>query len=68
VSAAKVIDEIKYLPPSGQAEVIPCAIELARSWQLSGKELGALADRLCESDDPLEIARLKSAITRGFYG
>jgi len=27
-----------------------------------------LADRLAESDDPAEIIRLKSAMTRGFYG
>ena len=68
VSAAKVIDEIRHLPPGEQAEVIQFTIELARSWHVSGKELGELADRLSESDDPLEIARLKSVMTRGFYG
>jgi hypothetical protein len=68
VSAAKVIDEIRHLPPGEQAEVIQFTFELARSRQLSGKELGELANRLSESDDPAEIARLKSAMTRGFYG
>jgi len=68
VTAAKVIEEIKHLPPSEQAEVIQFAVELARSRQLTPQELGQLADRLAESDDPAEIIRLKSATTRGFYG
>jgi len=68
VSAAKVIDEIKHLPPGEQAEVIQFTIGLARSRQLSGKELGELANRLSESENPVEIVRLKSTMTRGFYG
>ena len=68
MSAAKVIEEIKHLPPSQQAEVIQFAVELARHRQLTAQELGELADRLAESDDPAEIMRLKSAMTRGFYG
>jgi len=44
------------------------AIELAGSRQLSGQQLGELAERLASSHDPAEIARLKSAMTRGFYG
>jgi hypothetical protein len=67
VSAVKVIDEIRHLPPGEQAEVIQFTIEPALSRQLSGKELGGLANKLSESDDPAEIARLKSAMTRGFY-
>lgn len=68
MTAAKVIDEIKHLPPNEQAEVIQFTVELARSRQLSAPELGELAGRLAESDDPTEIVRLKSAMTRGFYG
>ena len=68
MTAAKVIEEIKHLAPNEQAEVIQFAIELAQQRQLSGKELGEMAERLAESRDPLEIARLKSAMTRGFYG
>jgi hypothetical protein len=68
MTAAKVIDEIKHLPPDEQAEVIQFAFELARSRQLSAEELGELADKLAASDDPTEIVRLKSAMTRGFYG
>ncbi len=68
MTAAKVIDEIKHLPPDEQAEVIQFAFELARNRQLSAEELGELADKLAASDDPTEIVRLKSAMTRGFYG
>ena len=68
MTATKVIEEIEHLPPGGQAEVIQYAFELARRRQLSAQELGELADRLAESDDPAEIVRLKSAMTRGFYG
>ncbi len=68
MTAAKIIEEIKHLPPSEQVEVIQFAVELARSRQLTAQELGQLADQLAESEDPAEIIRLKSAMTRGFYG
>ena len=68
MTAAMVIDEIRHLPPGEQAEVIQFTLELARSRQLTPKELGELAGRLAESNDPAEIIRLKSAMTRGFYG
>ena len=66
MKATEVIDEIKHLPLAEQAEVIRFAIELARDRQLSGEELGLLADRLANSQDPAEIARLRSAMTQGF--
>jgi hypothetical protein len=68
MTAAKVIEEIDDLPPEEQARVIQHAFKLARHRQLSADELGDLADRLAESSDPAEIVRLKSAMTRGFYG
>jgi hypothetical protein len=68
MTAATVIEEIKHLAPKDQAEVIQFAVELARSRQLTAQELGELADRLAESTDPAETIRLKSAMTRGFYG
>ena len=68
VTAAKVIEEIKHLPPGEQAEVIQFAFDLARRRQLTPEELGNMADKLANSDDPAEIIRLKSAMTRGFYG
>ena len=68
MTATAVIEEIEHLPPEEQSRVIQFAIELARKRQLSGKELTALAQRMVESDDPAEVEKLKSALTRGFYG
>ena len=68
MTAAAVIEEIEQMPPEDQSRVIQYTIELARRRQLTGKELAALAQRMVESDDPAEIERLKSALTRGFYG
>jgi hypothetical protein len=36
--------------------------------RLSGKELGKLAKRMVESNDPAEKAELTEAMVRGFYG
>jgi len=63
-----VIEEIKHLTPKEQAEVIQFTFDLARRRQLTPEELGELADKLANSQDPAEIVRLKSAMTRGFYG
>jgi hypothetical protein len=68
MTSATIIEEIKRLPPTEQVEVIRFTSDLARKRQLTAAELGELADRLAESDDPAEIIRLKSAMTRGFYG
>ena len=68
MTAAKVIEEIDELPPEEQAKVIQHALKLARKRQLSADELGELADRLANTNDPAEIVRLRSAMTRGFYG
>jgi len=68
VTSAAIIEEIKQLPPAEQAEVIQFTVGLAQNRQLTGKELGELADRLAASNDPAEVIRLNSATTRGFYG
>ena len=68
MTSATIIEEIKRLPPAEQVEVIQFTSELARKRQLTATELGEMADRLAESDDPAEIVRLKSAMTRWFYG
>ena len=39
-----------------------------RGHALSPRELGLLAKKLAAARDPLEAARLKERITRGFYG
>jgi len=68
MTAERVIQELDGLPPDEQAKVIQHAFELARRRQLSADELGDLAARLAASNDPAEITRLRSAMTRGFYG
>ena len=68
MTAAKVIEEINDLPPDEQAKVIQHALDLVRRRQLSADELGELADRLANTEDPAETIRLKSAMMRGFYG
>lgn len=68
MTAAKVIEEIMHLPREEQSRVLEFAVELKRKRQLSGKELSALAQRMVDSDDPTEVEKLKSEITRGFYG
>jgi hypothetical protein len=68
MTATAVIEEIEQMPPEDQSRVIQYTIELARRRQLTGEELTALAQRMVESDDPAEVERLKSALTRGFYG
>ena len=68
MTATAVIEEIEQMPPEEQSRVIQYSIELARRRQLTGKELTALAQRMVESNDPAEVERLKSALTRGFYG
>jgi tRNA(Ile) lysidine synthetase-like protein len=68
MTAAKLIEEMDSLPPDEQAKVIQHAFELAHQRQLSADELVELAERLAASSDPAEIIRLRSAMTRGFYG
>ena len=40
----------------------------AKGNRLSPEELGLLAKKLAAAKDPMEAARLKERITRGFYG
>ena len=57
-----------HLPRDEQSQVLEFAFDLARKRQLSGKELSALAQRMVDSDDPAEVAKLQADLTRGFYG
>jgi len=68
MTAAEVIEEIMHLPREEQSRVLEFAVDLKRKRQLSGRELSALAQRMVDSDAPDEVERLKSEITRGFYG
>ncbi len=68
MTAAKVIEEILHLPREEQSRVLEFVLDLKRKRQFSGKELSALAQQMVDSDDAAEVERLKSEITRGFYG
>ena len=68
MSATQVIEEIKHLPPDEQAEVIRFTFQLARNRQLNGEELGELANRMVETEDPAVASQLREEIVRGFYG
>ena len=68
MTAIGVIEEIKHLPRAEQSRVIKFAFELARSQQLPGEKLSELARQMADSEDSTEVERLKSEITRGFYG
>jgi hypothetical protein len=68
VTAAKIIEEIKNLPPDQQAEVIRFTYRLDAERKLTGDELSALAKRMTDATDPAEAALVREAIVRGFYG
>ena len=68
MTATKIIEEIKGLPPKEQAEVIQFAYRLDAERQLTGKELSSLAKRMTQASDPAEAALVREAIVRGFYG
>jgi len=68
MSASEIIHEIQRLPLAEQAEVIQFAYQLDAERMLTGKELGALAQRMIESTDPVEKLKIREEMTRGFYG
>jgi hypothetical protein len=68
ISATQIIEEIRRLPPTEQAEVVHFAYRLDAERMLSGEELGVLAQRMIDTTDPLEKLKLRDELTRGFYG
>ena len=68
MTAAQIIEEIKKLPATEQHQVLEFARHAAETRPLSPDELGELAKKMVETDDPKEADRLKQAIKRGFYG
>lgn len=49
-------------------ETAELAVLEGKGNRLSPKELGLLAKELASASDPVEAARLKERLTRGFYG
>ena len=68
VTASQIIEEIKRLDPKEQIGVIRFAYQLDAERRLTGKELSALAERMVNTSDPAEKARVREEIVRGFYG
>jgi hypothetical protein len=68
VTANQIIEEIKRLPSEEQLGVIRFAYQLDAERQLTGNELARLAERMVNTVDPAEQARIREQIIRGFYG
>lgn len=68
MNASQIIQEISTLSPDEQAKVVRFAYSLDAERRLSGPELSALAARMVASTDPAENARLRTELSRGFYG
>lgn len=70
MTAAEIIQEMTLLPPEERVVVTDFVEKLPKEpiSQKSPEELKEMADRMVESDDPVEQAAIKAAIIKGFYG
>ena len=68
MSASQVIEEIRQLTPTEQAEVIQFAYRLDAERMLSAKELVALAKKMVAAADTAEALDIREQMVRGFYG
>jgi hypothetical protein len=68
VTAVEIIEQIKRLPRKEQEQVMEFARQAVEKGPLSPEELGALAQRMVDAQDPAEADRLQQEIVRGFYG
>ena len=68
MTASQIIEEIKRLGPEEQMGVIRFAYQLDAERQLTGNELARLTERMVNTVDPAEQARIREQIIRGFYG
>ena len=68
MSALEIIEQIQRLPEAEQEKVKRFARLNLEPGQLSGEQIGALARRMVETNDPKEADRLEREIIRGFYG
>jgi len=68
VTAAQIIEEIKRLDPKEQLGIIRFAYQLDAERHLTGSELSSLAERMVNTTDAAEAARVRESIVRGFYG
>ena len=68
MTAVEIIEEIKRLPQDEQNQVIEFVRHAGEGCPLNPEELGQLAQRMVEAQDPAEAERLQAEIVRGFYG
>jgi hypothetical protein len=68
MTADQIIEDIKSLPRDEQSRVVQFAVELAHSRQLPTEDLAVIAQKMLDTNDPAEKARLREELTRGFYG
>ena len=68
MTAVEIIEEIKRLPEVEQNQVIEFARKSGERGTLAPEDLGKLAKRMVETNDPAEADRLQNEIVRGFYG
>ena len=68
MTATAVIEQIENLPPEEQSRVIQFAIELAQTPAYRKRTGRAGAPSWWSLKTRLKVERLKSALTRGFYG
>jgi hypothetical protein len=68
MTAVQIIEEIKRLPREEQTRVVEFARQVGDSRPLAPEELGQLAKRMVEAENPAEADRLQEQIERGFYG
>jgi hypothetical protein len=68
MTAVEIIEAIKGLPRAEQIQVAEFARHLADEPPLSPEELGRLAQRMVDANEPAEADRLEQEIIRGFYG
>ena len=68
MTAAQIIEEIKRLDPKEQLGIIRFAYQLDAERHLTGSELSSVAERMVNTTDAAEAARVRESIVRGFYG
>jgi len=68
MTAVKIMEQIRRLSNAEQKQVIDFVKQMGEGSPLSPDELGHLATRMVEAQDPAEADRLQKEIVRGFYG
>ena len=68
MTAAQIIEEIKRLDPKEELGIIRFAYQLDAERHLTGGELSSLAERMVNTTDTAEAARVRESIVSGFYG